>query len=625
MHKNFILEELKQAIDITDVNYIFRNEKFPNENGLLFSERRIFGHSSKDGDFHCHLKLDSKFETIFKTIVYLKLSGLIGNKPINSGITHWINSFQSLIYDIVSLDNKIEKVSDINSLHIDQFIEKKLLTVLPYTVKKKIFYLKDWITFANKYLPFFMRLNEDLLLNSKLFPELIKKSAIQRAKESLIENSRKSYPLELLKKMTLNAIIYIEDYKDEIVKTARYYVESKSFNLNEKYLSDYDFIINNKFINPSIKKLKEKIVETDNKKNLIKKINIILKEEIEMSEASCILIILFLTGMRIGEFISLNRHPQITEGEHFNLKRLVYKTAPTEDGIELEMPIPEIVKKAIEILSTISNIKDNGFNKEIVTTSIKYSRVVNAKSTRIRNLIRWYAKKLNIKEKIDPHQLRHAMAFLIVHLNEKDGLELARMFLGHTSITMTLQYMGHYNRELKEAIQELTKEESERFVEKITDQIRENKKLFGENGKRLMPNHRFVGRQADDFVVLMKNGLLKLIEEQKLAIIQTPVSLCIHDLSKPEQLACQRGFNIESIVMNGPAPSRCKGANCSNALFFEEHIEKLKNDMYGNIDPELKSRLEQNTYFIEAGGFEQDPFRKIVKEYNEYKEGQKNG
>lgn len=177
-------------------------------------------------------------------------------------------------------------------------------------------------------------------------------------------------------------------------------------------MSDYDFITSNQFINPSIKKLKEKI---EDNKDLIKNINVILKEEIEMLESSCILIILFLTGMRIGEFISLNRHPQISKGEHFNLKRLIYKTAPTEDGIELEMPIPEIAKKAIEVLSTISDIKDDGLNEEIATTSIKYSRVSNAKSIRIRNLIRWYAKKLGIKEKIDPHQLRHAMAFLLLH------------------------------------------------------------------------------------------------------------------------------------------------------------------------------------------------------------------
>lgn len=96
--------------------------------------------------------------------------------------------------------------------------------------------------------------------------------------------------------------------------------------------------------------------------------------------------------------------------------------------------------------------------------------------------------------------------------------------------------------------------------------------------------------------------------------------MCIHDLSKPEELACQRGFNIEEIVANGPFPSRCKGPSCSNALFFEEDIKKLKNSMYTDIEPTLKKRLEQNTYFMEAGGFEQEPYRKIIKEYDKYKE-----
>lgn len=618
MHKNKILNSLKQTVCTEDITKIFENEKFPNKNGTLFNDDKIFGHENGDGKYFVHIKLIEEFKIAYKVIVYLRFSGLVGKKPFNSGITHWLNSFQSLLYEIQQLDLNIQKIADISSNHIDLYIEKKQDTIVSYTLKRKINYLKDWIVFANQYLPFFLKIDESLLVNSKLYPDLVKRASEYRSKEYLIENSRKDYPLHLLKIMITNSIKYIENYSNDIIKVCEHYIKRRKEVVSNRYMFDLNFLKSLKSKNKSINKVKLHL--TDNQK-----VDSLLKEEIETLEASCILIILFLTGMRIGEFISLNRHPKITEGEHFNLKRLVYKTAPTEDGLELEMPIPEITKKAIEVLSTISDIKDNGANKEIATTSITLSRVVNAKSTRIRNLIRWYAKKLGIKEKIDPHQLRHAMAFLIVHLNEKDGLELARMFLGHTSITMTLQYMGHYNRELNDAIQELTKEESETFVEKITDQIKQNKKLFGENGKRLMPNHRFVGRQADDFVVLMKNGFLKLIEEQKLAIIQTPVSLCIHDLSKPEQLACQRGFNIESIVMNGPAPSRCKGANCSNALFFEEHIEKLKNDMYGNIDPELKSRLEQNTYFIEAGGFEQDPFRKIVKEYDEYKEGQKNG
>jgi hypothetical protein len=73
------------------------------------------------------------------------------------------------------------------------------------------------------------------------------------------------------------------------------------------------------------------------------------------------------------------------------------------------------------------------------------------------------------------------------------------------------------------------------------------------------------------------------------------------------------------LINNRPIPSKCKGANCSNSIFFEEHIEKLKKNMYGNIDPELKARLEKNTYFLNAGGFNQDPYYKLIKKYDKKK------
>ena len=75
-----------------------------------------------------------------------------------------------------------------------------------------------------------------------------------------------------------------------------------------------------------------------------------------------------------------------------------------------------------------------------------------------------------------------------------------------------------------------------------------------------------------------------------------------------------------NIFLNGPEPSNCKGANCSNAIFFEEHIEKLKNSVDKKIEPHLKERLEKNIYFMEAGGFEQEPFIKLIKEYDNYKD-----
>ena len=172
-----ILNELKEAVCIEDILKIFENEKFPNKNGTLFNDTKIFGHENSDGKFFIHVKLDGDFEVAFKIIVYLKLYGLIGKKPFNSGITHWINSFQSLLYELKEIDIKINKISDISSEFIDLYIEKKLNTVTPYTLKRKINYFKDWFVLANQYLPYFLKIEEDLLTNSKLYPDLIKKSA----------------------------------------------------------------------------------------------------------------------------------------------------------------------------------------------------------------------------------------------------------------------------------------------------------------------------------------------------------------------------------------------------------------------------------------------------------------
>ena len=337
-------------------------------------------------------------------------------------------------------------------------------------------------------------------------------------------------------------------------------------------------------------------------------------------EVSCIAVALMLMGMRVGELFALERKLILSEDEHFNLTRIVYKTAATEDGETLTMPIPGIGVKALKFLSKLATIKDGKNTGPLVLIPIETRRPTPSRTNRANTLINRYCDRLGISTPPTPHQFRHAMAFLIVHINEKDGLELARMFLGHTSINMTLQYMGHYNNELKEAIKELTKDESELMVNVITNEIRNNKKMFGKNGERLSPKHKFTGIQADEFIKLLRKGLLKLIEEQKLAIIQTPVCLCMHDLSEPETMACQIGFNINEIAANGPAPSNCKGANCASAIFFEEHVEKLKKEVYEDIEPKLRARLEENTYFMQSGGFENEPYRRIIKEYDEYKE-----
>ena len=163
MHNIEILKKLKNAISSNEVKEIFKSEKFPNKNGSNFLDSKILGYESMDGKSFAVVKLKGDLEVAFRVIVYLKLSGLIGTKTFNTGTIHWINAFQSILFQISKNDQSIKNIRDISSKHIDTYIEQKTKKVLAQTIRRSINYLKDWITFANQYLPYFLKLDEELL------------------------------------------------------------------------------------------------------------------------------------------------------------------------------------------------------------------------------------------------------------------------------------------------------------------------------------------------------------------------------------------------------------------------------------------------------------------------------
>lgn len=625
-----LLSKINKSTTEKEMYKIFKNVNFPNRGNSNFFDKNILLVSTGGLLTNYEVKIEGIASLFFRLILFFKLNGDLGKRPIGTGEYTYCSRFHSFMYEIIQ-NNNILRIDDINSSIIDKYIinniDIKKYTNLSINIKISIFV--EYLDFQIE-LPYFLQINEEIIRSKRVLQ--LDREAKKDANEKINGiGSKEVYPLIDLKTIISNSINYIESYSDECLKSAKLYKSVQNLNQSAKYTEVYDMLqkTKTKFEEPMLKSMQFKTQTTktkyinEGKKNLggnIKGISVsILIDVVEQLEVSCIAIILLMTGMRAEELTMLDRELKISQDEHFYLERIVYKTAKTEDGESLSMPVPVICKKALEILSELAFIKDGKKTGSIILSAIDYKNVQSVRPSRINNLLIRYCKKINLNP-ITPHHFRHAMAFLIVHIHESDGLELARMFLGHSSIIMTLQYMAHYNNEINEAVNELMKDESEYFLGKITEKINKNERLFGEKSIRLMPNHKFRGQQVEDFTKLMRKGLLKLIEEQKFGIIQTPVSLCLHNLSKPEDLVCQRGFNIESIVANGPSPSRCKGANCSNALFFEEHVEKLKSNMYSNLEPSLKKRLERNTYFIEAGGFEQDPYRKIIKEYDKYKE-----
>ncbi|UTJ07105.1 tyrosine-type recombinase/integrase [Arcobacter roscoffensis] len=625
-----VLTKLENVTTEKELYSLFKDEKFPNSGNSNFFDRSISLVATGGILTNYEVKVEGIPGFYIRLLLFLKLSGLMGNIPKGNGQYSYFGYLHSFMYTVTNYSN-IKRIDDIDSNIVDKYIIDNV-DIEKFTsthIRKKILTFTEYLSFNIK-LPFFLQVNEQIL-ESVRFKQLVsdgKKEAVEKINGVGL---RKTYPLVDLKIIISDSINYIESHSNDCLEAARIYKKIQNLNSELKYRTIYKVFMETEiqFEEPILKKIQKKVLlsktkylNAGNGKNLGRSINEIpvnsLHRCVEQLEVSCVAVILLMTGMRVGELTMLDRNIEISHDEHYYLDRIVYKTAETADGESLSMPVPLICKKALEILSELAYIKDGKKTGSIILTALEYKNVQSVRPIRINQLLIRYCERLNL-DPITPHQFRHAMAFLIVHINESDGLELARMFLGHSSIIMTLQYMAYYNNEIKDAIDELTKEESIYFVEKITKYVYEKKKIFGYKGERLMPNHKFAGQQVEDFVKLMRKGLLKLIEEEKLAIIQTPVSLCMHDLSKYEDLSCQRGFNIKDIVANGPAPSRCKGANCANALFFEEHIEKLKDNMYADIEPSLKERLEKNTYFMEAGGFEQDPYRKVIKDYDNYK------
>jgi len=564
-----------------------------------------------------HLKLKGVPLIAFRVLTYLKFSGYFDRIPQNSGKYKFISDLHSLLDYLCKDKIKLKYMDEINYLDLDStinyYLNEQGYTV--YHINSKIKKLTDWIKFANPLLPSFLKIDSSIFQYSGNYKILRKKYLAENKSEK--SSNKIVYPLKDLKVIMQNSIKYINDYSEDILEVAFFLLKDKHLGSRKTNHNLYTFLEDNSFTEPRLKVLKEEIKNDKVKKHSYYRKSV-FKELVNKLEISCISIILMMTGMRISELRGLKRDLKFTKDEFLGLTRLVYKTASSERGESLNMPIPDICKKALKVLLDLTYIKDTKkkYSSLLLCSIENIKNIKPIDENRANKLLKDYCEELRLSKAITTHQFRHSMAFIVSSLNKNDGLELAKMMLGHKSIEMTLEYMSHYNLILKETFNNYRKEESGILIDQIIDS---GQKIFGSQASKFKPNNNFTGIYIEDFTRLLRKSLLNLIEKEQLSIIQTPVCLCIHDLSKVEELACQRGFNVADIHLLGPMPSRCKGAVCSNSIFLERHIEKIKNDTYQEIDETLKKRLEKNTYFMDVGGFEQNPYKKLIKEFDKYK------
>lgn len=630
------INKLKECTSSDEVWFLMKGRIYNGSKNSKFEDDIIYLPRSSGKFSGVKIKNDNKLYSLaLRVLIYLKLDGEISRLPLNSGKSTYVRHLCFIFRNIPDSFSDINRIDELRGDVLDYIIDNNTFTSegkFTTTLSVKLNKFNDWIIFANDKLPFFLRINESILLESNKYIDMNEKYKKIKHQKSIIGDSKRAYPLPKFKYLVGESIDYLEKYSEDCLLAAKMYMdiqglENKS---TKKYSHTFDYFssTSHKFDEPILKDFQIKCRNSATKytKNNGKFQRAVMGGLVEQCisapkrlEGACISIILMITGMRNHELTRLERYPIITEGEYLNFRRLIYKTSSLEQGEELIIPIPPIVEKALVILSKLSEIKDGCKYGSIIVNDFRF---LESESTdaRVQASINYFSKHIGLKDPPIPHEFRHAIAFLIVHLNSKDGLDLARMFLGHKSIMMTLQYMGHYNELIRDAINETYKEGSKEIAEVLINELREGRGLHGRQGKRLMGGYEFIGSYAESFTDLLTKSLFALIEKGQLLMIQAEACVCFHDMASPKDMVCQRGFGITNYVGVAPIPARCERDICPQAIFTEKNLDD--EDEYGNefIDEDLKKIFKQNNYITLDDGLDTfNPVEKIINEYRKYK------
>ena len=154
-----------------------------------------------------------------------------------------------------------------------------------------------------------------------------------------------------------------------------------------------------------------------------------------------ILELLFSTGLRVSELISINRDIDLGKDE-LSIRGKGEKVRVVFLSDSAKNAIKDYLKKRIDmeeaLFIRISNSKDLSFkNNDIRLTSRSVERIV-----------KYYAIKAGVSTKVTPHVIRHSFATDL--LQNGADIRSVQIMLGHANISTTQIYTHITDRQLKE-------------------------------------------------------------------------------------------------------------------------------------------------------------------------------
>lgn len=200
-----------------------------------------------------------------------------------------------------------------------------------------------------------------------------------------------------------------------------------------------------KTLSPSLirlAKVKQKEASFLTRNEFIKLFDTIKGNGIRAIRNKAIVWLLFSTGLRVSEFVSLNRDDISLEERQFSIMGKGSK----QRVVFLSVQAVEYLRKYLE--KRIDNFPALFINYKAYRKNLENPEKRRFGRAACQRMIKSLAKKAGFDKKITPHALRHSLATELL-INGAD-IRSVQEVLGHTSISSTMIYTHITNPRLKE-------------------------------------------------------------------------------------------------------------------------------------------------------------------------------
>lgn len=636
-----LMERLRLCVREEEVWELVKDIKISPEYEARIGDETIILPDSHNYDGITNLP-DNDYGLLVRLLAYLSFNGYLGYINYGGGVQAYIGRFRTLWNDL----NEIKSISSITEIDGD-LIERWIRSQLDkgngaISIMRKFLRLEDWVR-SSSMLPHFLSLNNVMIYDCPSYPELQDKHDKESARNKSKDSNAPKYPLHLLLPVLQEAHNYIVNYTEDIELLMSY----------RQYLNDYEdvtggtldrrtFLFLKKtehhFQEPSLAGLQAhcKMLGTKwetNPKTPRKGPRSIISEAVQRWQAANLIILGFFSAARSNEISRQQRNIRTPETKYheidkgYKFTRVIWKTS--RYGKLHTTPLPPLGIQAYKNLSYHSEQIDG---KTTGTLLFPEWSSLNSKthSDRMRSMLIKFSHWVHSEDEpnLNPHQLRHAMASILTHLNDRNGLMIAAKLLGHESTAMTMTYeeqlktivlnklnhLANTNEEISEAFREYNQEESMRVLNEAVMPDLNDGKVFVGPAKGIV---QFTGSVVSDpksFFIFHSQA----IKDGQVVFTQAPMCICVRSTSNTDQMACQRGITVEDYRNVPIQPAACQGSSCVNSLFTEQNCEMLKHQTQSvkDLAPDDLREMASEWFFVVGDGLEM-PNQKIIDEYEE--------